>query len=73
MNEIIEIIKIGGPVLATASIFLYYGDKQSKRTNELIENHLQHLSENLNKNTVVLKELSTLIKIIVKKNGLKIK
>jgi hypothetical protein len=71
MNEIIEVIKIGGPVLATATIFLFYSEKKDKRTNELIENHLRHSTDAISKNTVVLGQLSTLIKIIVKKNGFK--
>jgi hypothetical protein len=71
MNELINIIEIGGPVLATASIFLFYSEKKDKRTCELIENHLRHSTEAINKNTVVLEKLFTLIRIIAKKNGLK--
>ena len=61
MNDIIEVIKLGGPVLGVCFAFLYYIDRMDKRTKVLVENHLSHLTEAMNKNTVVLERLATLL------------
>ena len=61
MNETIEIIKIGGPAVATAALFLYYIDRMDKRVKNLIENHLSHVTEAINKNTQVLERLTVTI------------
>ena len=61
MNDFIEIIKVGGPVTAISFVFLYYIDRMDKRTKNLVENHLTHLTQAMNKNTVVLERLATLL------------
>jgi len=68
MNDLIEIIKVGGPVTAISVVFLYFFDRLDKRHTKLIENHMQHVSDAINKNTKVLSILVTLIK---KLNGKK--
>lgn len=67
MQELIEIIKIGGPATAIASIFVWYLDRLDKRNTSLIENHFNHITDALNKNTVVLERLSTLLDTFLKK------
>jgi len=67
MNDFIELVKIGGPATAIAGLFLWYFDRLDKRTKNLLENHLTHVSEALNKNTVVLERLSILIEKFLKK------
>lgn len=61
MNDLLEIIKMGGPVTAVSGLFLWYFDRLDKRTKNLLENHLQHVTESMNKNTVVLERLSVLL------------
>lgn len=67
MESLLEIIKIGGPATAVSAIFLWYFDRLDKRTKNLIENHLSHLTEAMNKNTVVLERLATLLDRSLKK------
>ena len=67
MNDFIEIIKVGGPVTAISVVFLYYIDRMDKRTKNLVENHMNHTSEAINKNTIVLEKLSVLIEKFLKK------
>ena len=62
MQELIEIIKIGGPSVATAALFLWYIDRMDKRMNELVSNHFQHISDAIEGNTKVLSALTVLIK-----------
>lgn len=68
MNELIEIIKIGGPAVTTVGIFAWYLDRMDKRNNTMICNHFQHVTDAINHNTEVLSILITLIK---KLNGKK--
>ena len=68
MDDFLEIVKVGGPVTAVSMVFLWYFDRLDKRTKELIENHLQHMTEALNKNSKVLEKLSTLINRMMKNN-----
>ena len=70
MQEVIEVIKIGGPTTAVSVIFLWFFDRVNKRTTILIENHLKHETDAINKNTVVLEHLSTLIEHWMKKKKL---
>ena len=67
MNDFIEVIKIGGPVTAISVVFLYYIDRMDKRTKSLVENHLQHVSDAINKNTIVLERLSSLLSQVLDK------
>lgn len=62
MNDLIELIKIGGPSVATAAIFLYFIDKQGKRTDSMICNHFEHVAGAIDRNTKILSQLATLIK-----------
>ncbi len=62
MNDLIEIVKIGGPVTAVSVVFLYYIDRMDKRNTTLIQNHFQHVSDAIDRNTKVLSALVTLIK-----------
>ena len=62
MNELLEILKVGGPTVATAVAFLWYIDRMDKRMNSLICNHFQHISDAINRNTEVLATLTVLIK-----------
>jgi len=68
MQELIELVKIGGPAVTTVGIFCWYLDRQDKRINQMICNHFQHVTEAINHNTEVLSILVTLIK---KLNGKK--
>ena len=71
MNDLIEMTKIGGPVTAISIVFLYYIDRMDKRTKILIENHLQHISEAINRNTQMLERLSVIINSFNKKKNRK--
>lgn len=68
MNDLIEILKIGGPTISTVVAFVWYLDRLDKRTNTMICNHFQHVSDAIDRNTKVL---STLIILIKKLNGKK--
>jgi len=68
MNDLTEILKIGGPAAVICALFLYYIDRMDKRTNAMICNHFQHVSDAIDRNTKVLSSLSTIIK---KLNGKK--
>lgn len=65
MSDMLEIVRVGGPVAAVSAMFLVYMDKEHKRTFETINNHLNHLNETMNKNNVVLERLSGLISQLV--------
>lgn len=54
------LIQAGGVALVTA-IFLFYQDRQDKRTNTLISNHLQHSSEAMKKMSNALTKLTSTI------------
>lgn len=71
MNDLLEIIKMGGPVTAVSGLFLWYFDRLDKRTKNLLENHLQHVTESMNKNTVVLERLSVLLGQVLDKRTVK--
>jgi uncharacterized protein YigA (DUF484 family) len=71
MNDLIDIIKVGGPATAISGLFLWYFDRLDKRTKALIENHLTHLTDVMNRNTVVLERLSVLIERLLKKSNLR--
>jgi hypothetical protein len=62
MNELLEILKVGGPTVATAVAFLWYIDRMDKRANTLICNHFEHITDVINRNTEILASLSILIK-----------
>ena len=67
MNDFLEILKIGGPAVGTAALFLYYVDRMDRRVKSLIENHLAHITEAINKNTQVLERLTVTIELFNKK------
>ena len=61
MQEMFEIVKVGGPVAAVTALFLVFMDRDHRRTNTTLNNHLNHLNETLNKNNILLEKLSGLI------------
>lgn len=70
MNEIIEIIRIGGPTVAISVVFIWYLDRSDKRNNTIFCNHLDHMVDAIAKNTLISEKntlvLAQLVKIIDK-------
>ena len=61
MNELTQILTIGGPPAVICTLFLYYIDRMDRRTKILIENHMEHNTDAVNKNTIVLNKLANII------------
>lgn len=61
-NQIINIITNSIGAVSTAILFLIYIDRQDKRQTILIENHLRHSTEAINKMSNAITKLSGLIK-----------
>ena len=60
-DNLIQLLIQAGPVAVVAGTFLWFLDRNDKRNNDLIGNHLRHSTEAMNKMTKALTRLSTII------------
>lgn len=66
MSDLLEIVKIGGPAVSTAVVFVWYLDRLDKRNTDLVGNHMKHVTDAINNNSKVLSKLSILISRFIK-------
>ena len=66
MNDLIEIVKIGGPATAMAVIFIWYIDRSDKRHKNTIDNHMEHNTDAMLQNARALEKVSKSIDILGK-------
>lgn len=68
MNDVLlELAKIGGPVVVTAGMFLWYLSRRDSMYNKTMSNHLAHETESRDKLTAALTSLAEVVRSCPKK------